>query len=97
LGRPFTGGELYGLWLLRGRIHRQRAAAVAEALQAARGAGALPPGWYDALCDFEAEAGAAAYRGNADRAEAAVLARHGLLGPGRSPRGRGAGGGPWPT
>ena len=73
--RPFTGEELYGLWLLRGRVHRQRAAALAEALQAARGLARLPRDWYDARCDFEAEADGEAYRGNADRAEAAFLAR----------------------
>ena len=74
--RPFTGLELYGLWLSRGRIHRQRAAALAEALRAAQGSGRLPRGWYDALCDFEGEVEAEAYRQNADRAEAALLAKH---------------------
>ena len=80
--RPFTGGELYGLWLLRGRIHRQRAAALAEALAAAQGLGRLPRDWYDARCDFEAEADGEAYRGNADRAEAAFLARRRRRGEG---------------
>jgi hypothetical protein len=71
VSRPLTGEELYGLWLLRRRVHLQRASAYALATHT----GKLPLEWFDALCDWPEQAKVEYYRVNADRSEAAFMAR----------------------
>jgi len=75
LGRPLTGEEQYALWLLRERVHIQRGAGLALALQAALGNGRLPRKWFDAICDFPEEVDRRMYKVNADRAEARTKAK----------------------
>ena len=74
VGRSLTPEEDYAVWLLRERIHLQKAAALALAFKAALGNGRLPRKWFDATCDFPEQVDAEMYRVNSDRAEARTLA-----------------------
>jgi hypothetical protein len=75
LGRPLTGEERYGLWLLRERVRLQWASAVTSGILAALTSGPLSHSWFDAQANAEEEVDFLRWRVNSERAETRLRRR----------------------